>query len=878
MAGRRRETDMSSEHKNNLATLIEELASGFVLLGAGSREDLGRFIEGLKKARDVAREQSFDVFAEATELMLTFLENIPDAEISKKSEMLSFVLSALQHLLSAKPESQSDIFQKIKKQLERLAASFAGTEESSDIRPDEIQVFIGTAGDGLAAVENAILELEQAPKDKNKILDIFRIFHTIKGEASLLGFNNIVALAHAIEDLLEGYKEVEREVGNEVLAVVLSAADLLNEIVVILREDVARALAVDISALTEKAAALAGPKADAGAAAARERRQDFVPSVPTLDLSEGTAILTEFIMESKDHLASAEESLLTLENTPDNAGEINKIFREFHTIKGLASFLNLDDIRTLSHDTENMMDLVRRGTLALTPEVAGIIFAAIDAARKLFDLLQEQVVNSGVLTSPYHDISSAIAAIRDMQERAEAGEEPKPAQKPKIGEILVKKEIITEEDLGSALEHQEEVGGEKKLGEIFVETGMATASQVERGLEEQKKRAGIEDAIRISVKKLDDLIDTTGELVIAASQVAQNSDILASQSAKLIEDVSQLGGIIRNIQGTVMSMRLVPIRPLFQKMLRLARDLSRKLGKEVDMRLDGEDTEIDKNIIDCIADPLVHLVRNAIDHGIEPPGVRQARGKPPCGRIDLSAAHKGSNIIIEIKDDGAGIDREKIMAKARERGLIKNGETWEDKEILNLIFEAGFSTVENVTEISGRGVGMDVVKKNVTQLRGKVDMESRLGEGTSVVLHLPLTLAIIDGITLALGQERYIIPIFAVTEFIKPEKKNISTIQGRGEMINIHDTLYVLIRLNTYFGGRYRSDNVENLVGCVVDSDAGRACILFDELIAQQQVVIKSLGDRLKDIRGLAGATILGDGKVGLILDVNSIVAIAQGE
>lgn len=865
---------MTNEHKNKLSTLIEELASGFVLLGASRPEDLARFVDGLKNARDVAREQSFGVFVEAAELMLTFLSGIPDAENNKKSEVLSFAFSALQHLLSAKQESQSDVFLKMKKQLERLAASFAGAGESLEIHPDEIQTFIGAAGDGLEEVEHDILELEQSPKDKNRILDIFRIFHTIKGEASLLGFNNIVVLSHAVEGLLEQYKETEREATSDVLAVVLEVADKLNEIVLFLKEDLSRALAVDISGLAEKAAALSGPKGDV----LREKRQDFVPSVPTLDLSEGTAILTEFIMESRDHLASAEESLLTLENAPDSEGEINKIFREFHTIKGLASFLNLDDIRTLSHDTENMMDLVRRGTLALTPEVAGIVFAAIDAARKLFDLLQDQVANNGVLKSPYHDISSVICAIRDMQEMVESGGKPKPLQKPKIGEILVKKEIITEEDLGTALEQQEAVGGEKKLGEIFVETGLATASQVERGLEEQKKKAGIEDAIRISVKKLDDLIDTTGELVIAASQVAQNPDIASSQNMKLVEDVAQLGGIIRNIQGTVMSMRLVPIRPLFQKMLRLARDLSRKLGKEVDMRLDGEDTEIDKNIIDVIADPLVHMVRNAIDHGIELPGVRQARGKPPCGRIELSAAHQGSNITIEIKDDGAGIDREKILATARERGFIKEGETWEDKEILNLIFEAGFSTVDNVTEISGRGVGMDVVKKNVTQLRGKVEMESRLGEGTSVMLRLPLTLAIIDGITLAFGRECYIIPIFAVTEFIKPEKKKISTIQGRGEMISIHDTLYVLIRLDTYFSGSYRSDNVETLVGCVVDSDVGRACILFDELVAQQQVVIKSLGDRLKDIRGLAGATILGDGRVGLILDVNSIIAMAQGE
>ena len=338
-------------------------------------------------------------------------------------------------------------------------------------------------------------------------------------------------------------------------------------------------------------------------------------------------------------------------------------------------------------------------------------------------------------------------------------------------------------------------------------------------------------------------------------------------------NVALLEKIIRDIQDVSMSMRLVPIRPVFQKMQRLVRDVSRKAGKDVEMKISGEETEIDKNIIDLIGDPLMHMIRNSIDHGIEPAGIRKEKGKSEKGLICLDAYHKGGNIVIDIRDDGGGLNKEKILEKAVSKGIVREGETLPDKRIFSLIFEPGFSTAEKVTDISGRGVGMDVVRRNIDSLRGKIDIDSDPGMGTIFSIKLPLTLAIIDGIILRSSNERYIVPIFSVIEFIKPCKEDMCSVKDKGEMIKIHDELHVVLRLDSFFSEGIPQRDVESYTGCLVDSDYGRVCLFVDELLGQQQVVIKSLGDRFKNVKGLAGGTILGDGRVGLILDINGIMS-----
>jgi two-component system chemotaxis sensor kinase CheA len=319
---------------------------------------------------------------------------------------------------------------------------------------------------------------------------------------------------------------------------------------------------------------------------------------------------------------------------------------------------------------------------------------------------------------------------------------------------------------------------------------------------------------------------------------------------------------------------MVPIRSTFQKMTRLVRDLSMKAGKQVELQMSGEDTELDRTIVEEISDPLVHMIRNAVDHGIEPADRRLAAGKSPHGNIRLRAFHQGGNIVIEVEDDGGGLSRERILRKAIERGLVAEGAQLSDSAILNLIFAPGFSTAEKVTDISGRGVGMDVVRRNIEKLRGKVEIQSTPGKGSRFTIYLPLTLAIIDGMIVGIGGQRYILPTLAVRESFRPAAGMVSTVQGRAEVVNVRGRLMPLVRLHALFGTPSRATRPEDGIIIVVESDHGARCVLVDDLLGKQEVVIKSLGQTFKKSAAVAGAAILGDGRVGLILDVDGIMGM----
>jgi len=368
-----------------------------------------------------------------------------------------------------------------------------------------------------------------------------------------------------------------------------------------------------------------------------------------------------------------------------------------------------------------------------------------------------------------------------------------------------------------------------------------------------------------------------GELVIAESMVSQSEELRELNSTKLARHLSQLDKITRELQEMATSLRMVPLRSTFQKMARLVRDLAKKSGKPVEFVMTGEDTELDKSVVDKIGDPLVHMVRNAVDHGIEvSPEERRKRGKPPVGRIELRAFHKGGNIHIEIEDDGRGLDCEAILAKARERGLVREGDSLSEREIFNLIFQPGFSTAKVVTDVSGRGVGMDVVKRNIEALRGQIEIQSEPGKGSVFSIRLPLTLAIIDGMVVRVGAERYIVPTLNIVRSVRPRPQDLSTVLHRGEMLSLQGELIPLFRLAELFEIEgAQQDPTEGLV--VVVEDEGRQIgLLTDELVGQQQIVIKTLGEALQGVRGISGGAIMPDGRVGLILDVGGLIRLAS--
>ena len=576
-----------------------------------------------------------------------------------------------------------------------------------------------------------------------------------------------------------------------------------------------------------------------------------------------------FTEEAGEHLEAIEAAVLEVERTPEDTGKIDDLFRPFHTIKGMAGFLNLRDIGGLTHEVETLLDQGRKGQRSVTPGLIDVVFDVVDILKVQIAAVSGWCANPTEEAIPQPPVAAMVDKLRaivsgriDPEGRQPTGGSPDGT----VGENLVAQGVVGKEVVDVALDKQQNDGGDKKVGEVLVEMEAATTRQVDQALRAQTggaKAAG-DQSIRIETLKLDALIDMVGELVIAQTLVNTNDRIVTYP--KLNKDVGQVSKIVRDVQEVAMSMRMIPIGPTFQKMARLVRDVSRKAGKQVTLTISGEDTELDKTVIQQIGDPLVHMVRNAVDHGVETPASRRAAGKPEVGEVRLSASHQGGNIVIDIADDGNGLDPEKLIAKAIDKGIVQPGEEIDEQQAYHLVFAPGFSTAQEVTDISGRGVGMDVVKRNIDQLRGRVEISSEKGVGTTFSIRLPLTLAIIDGMVIRVGTERFVLPTISIEQSLRPLPNQITSVQHAGEVLNVRGRLIPLIQLGSLFGLRGRLDPCEVMV--IIAQCEGRSVgLVVEELIGQQQVVIKTLGQRFKELQGICGAAILGDGRVGLILD-----------
>jgi len=575
-------------------------------------------------------------------------------------------------------------------------------------------------------------------------------------------------------------------------------------------------------------------------------------------------LLNDFILESKEHLTSIELQLLTLDQDPGNAEAIHAIFRGFHTIKGMAGFLDLDAVREVSHEVETILDLARNGALGITGAVIDRILESKDyLTRCLTDL--ETMLQTGQ-APPARDNAALIEAIRGL-----GG----PAPGTSLGSLLGPVTPPGPVTMG-LMELAREVAATPP--EPDVEMAGVACPEAPEAVKATETKAGAARSIKVDTAKLDYLVDMVGEMVIAQSLVKHDPDLATGLKPRLARNLSQLARITDDVQRTAMSMRMIPVGQLFQRTGRLVRDLSRKYGKQVELDLEGEETELDRNIVEELADPLMHMVRNAIDHGIEMPEERVRAGKSPTARVLLKAGHQAGHIVIQVSDDGRGLDKERILRKAREKNLIPPGAGLTETEIFNLIFQPGFSTAEKVTDVSGRGVGMDVVRKHVQKLRGRVDASSVRGQGTSFLMKLPLTLAIIDGLVVGVGQQRYIVPIFAVREMLKPAEDAISTVQGTNEMAMVRGALVPIIRLHERFNVKARFEKPWESLLIVSESGGRQFCLMVDELIGKQEVVIKSLGETMQNIAGVAGGAILGDGRVGLILDLEGLFGASHRE
>ncbi|MBT8490901.1 MAG: chemotaxis protein CheA [Deltaproteobacteria bacterium] len=601
----------------------------------------------------------------------------------------------------------------------------------------------------------------------------------------------------------------------------------------------------------------------------RENLQDLKEETEEKFEIQDESLLKDFIAEGLEYISEIEVNILNLEQSPEDKDYINAVFRPFHSIKGVASFLNLNDIRDIAHHLENLLDRARSGEISVSSDLIDVILDGSDILKEMIESLNE-VLDGSRIQPLKPDLSELKSRIENIDNKTEKGGEVK-----KVGTILVEDGVITEEVLEDALQTAKEEPP-KKIGETLVKKGDASPRQVAQALRKQGHQIADASTIRVDVRKLDDLINMIGELVITQAMIKQNPSITETTDRKLIGDISQLASITSELQRTSTSLRMIPIKQTFQRMSRLVRDLTKNAGKIVAVEMEGEDTEIDRNMIDEIYNPLVHMIRNSVDHGIETPEARVKDGKPEKGLIQLKAYHKGGNIVIEISDDGKGLNKDKLVQKALDKGLIKSSDGLSEHEAYRLIFLPGFSTAEKVTDVSGRGVGMDVVKQAVEKLRGKTEVISSEGKGTTFISYFPLTMAIIDGMIVKVGHEKYIIPATAIRQLLRPARESYNNVVGKGEMVNVMGNLLPLLRLHDVFEIEPESVNPWEALVVVVEAENRSKCLLVDQVIGKEEVVIKSLGDGLKTINGVSGGAILGDGNVGLILDPEGLFQLSE--
>jgi len=622
-------------------------------------------------------------------------------------------------------------------------------------------------------------------------------------------------------------------------------------------------------------AAAAGTAPKAFTAPAAAKLAESVDVLLDLNLEENRELLIEFHAEALDHLQQIEAALLALEHQLDDPEALNAIFRSFHTIKGVAGFLRLVPMHTLAHEVESLLDLARNQKLRLNSEIITQILLSRDALQALVGQITD-ALEHGRLPNQVVPVSHLIQAVRhfivtDGSGAPTAAPVPVAAPPPPLAPVITLEFPAAPAAAPAAPPPQATVSAPPAA-----EPAKPTAAAAPAAAGTPTKSASA-STVRVNTEKLDSLMDVVGELVIVQSQLMESSRTAArgDGAATLQRNVAQLSRITKELQHTAMSVRMIPVKPTFQKMERLARDLARDCGKKVAFLVSGEDTELDRTVVEEIGDPLIHMVRNSLDHGLEPPADRIAHGKPESGTVRLKAYHEGSHIVIELSDDGRGIDPDRIIAKARKIGLVAPGVEMERADILNLIFAPGFSTAETVTAVSGRGVGMDVVRRNIERLRGKIEIETAVGEGSTFRIKLPLTMAIIDGLVVRVGADRFILPSTSVKMALRPAREALVTVHGTGEALDLRGKILPLHRLHRQFSIPNAVDNPWEGIVVIVEVSGKTKALLVDELLSKQEVVIKNLGSFLQDLRGVAGGAILGDGNIALILDPGSLFLAA---
>ena len=712
---------------------------------------------------------------------------------------------------------------------------------------------------------------------------IFRLFHSMKGSAGFLELNNISGVAHAAENLLDRIRAGKIKMQNDHVDLLCQSCDFAKEALDHLEnhgdDSEMAAPAEEMKQLLEDAVAVAEKAAEGNSQnndqekPAEEISQPVSEEQSEKDLNNLTNLITpemtnNFVLESDELLQNIEEGLLKWSESPENLEPVSDIFRNVHSFKGNCGFFGFKDPENLTHHMETLLDTLREGSQVTVDNPGEFLLDYLD-----------------VIKTALTDISQGgKGEIENLEQHVEA---IKNLAVPRFGEIMVEKGLVEKETIDEVLEKKN-----RPVGDYLVEMGKVTQDQVEEALDEQKQRKNTPPAatkappkakatsssakrqdIRVDLGKLDDLINVIGEMVIAENMLVNNPDLQDLELENFNKAAQQMGKLIRELQEMAMTIRMIPVSGLFKRMIRLVHDLSVKSGKKVDLKLFGEETEVDKTVVETITDPLVHLLRNALDHGLETPEERTEAGKQEKGTVKLSARHEEGEVWITVEDDGRGLNREKILEKAKNKGLIQgDGSDMSDKAIYGLIFHAGFSTADKITDVSGRGVGMDVVKQNLEKIKGKIEVQSKQGQGTQLKLRIPLTLAIIDGMLVRVGKTKCIVPLIAIREIIRPLSKDITVTPNGQQLAKIREKFFPIRRLSDVLQKSTDCENIEDSVLVVMEDQGTSFCLQVDEILGQQQTVIKGLSDYIGNVRAISGCTILGNGDVCLILDVGSLI------
>ena len=689
-----------------------------------------------------------------------------------------------------------------------------------------VQVFLEECEDEIRELEEGLIRLEDEHEDEGSINRVFRAAHTIKGSAGLVGFDDVSNFTHNIENILDRIRNSDLKITKKLISNLLSAIDLLKRMISASAEgeEIDRVEVENSTSMLKRFVGTKNSSKDTSGSETEKRSPDK------------ERIISINMKFRSDILSTGQDPIMLIRELADN-GEI----LETHAYTD-----SIPDFYTINPTTcYTRWEILLKTTRPLS-DIQNVFLFVID---------ENEII------------------IEDISDQYKEGIDLSLADKP-IGEILIEKGIVKPGDVEEVLKDR------KTTGEVLVEQGKAPKEIVERMAlaQSQSRKIAKASTIRVDTEKLDKLVNLVGEMVISVARMSQLASEIdgAAESRSMQGATASLERISRELQEQVMRVRMVPVEGTFNRFRRVVRDMSFELGKKIEIQMSGTETELDKNVIEQIGDPLMHMIRNSVDHGIESTDERATTGKPAVGKVWLRAFHKGGNIHFEIEDDGKGLDKELILVKAREKGLIDGNREMTDKEIFNLIFHPGFSTAKMVTNISGRGVGLDVVRKQIEKLNGTATVWSELGVGTRITIKLPLTLAIIQGLLIRVGEDTYAIPITSVMDSHRIKPSDIKRIDNY-EVFNVRDEAVSLIRLSNLFKIPSH-ENGEYYYVVLVGSEEKKMGLMVDALIGEEDVVMKPLKDKYTNSPGIAGATILGDGTVSLIIDVSQLLELGYRE